>query len=255
MFRRIHPISLTVLLLGCSLPAGEPPPERLAWPVMGTMAAVSVPAANAGSLAALRDPVQAAFAGIEKRFSIFLPDSDLSRANRAAGNGEFVALAPDVAHVLRTALRLSRDSGGVFDPTIGPLMAAWGFRGGAAHREPTAEELAMARALVGWTNVIWDAAASNRARLARAGMRLDLGGIAKGYAVDAGYDRLLQAGHTNFLVDLGGNLRAHGEARTAAAGGAPACATRSRRTRSWAPCCSPTANPWQPPATTNGSWS
>jgi len=212
MFLRMRPSFLVAILLVRLLPAGEPPPERLAWPVMGTIAAVSAPAANAGDLPALRDPVQAAFAGIEKRFSIFLPDSDLGRANRAAGNGVFVALAPDVAHVLRTALRLSRDSGGVFDPTIGPLMAAWGFRGGAAHREPTAEELAMARALVGWTNIIWDAADSNRARLARAGMRLDLGGIAKGYAVDAGYDRLLQAGYTNFLVDLGGNLRAHGEA-------------------------------------------
>jgi len=179
---------------------------------MGTIAAVSAPAARVAELPAMRDPVQAAFAQVERKFSIFLPESDLSRANRAAGNNEFVDLSPEVARVLRTALRLSRDSKGVFDPTIGPLMAAWGFRNGSPRREPTAAELAEARAQVGWTNLIWDAAASNRVRLALAGMRLDLGGIAKGYAVDVGYDSLLRAGHSDFLVDLGGNLRAHGEA-------------------------------------------
>ncbi len=187
-------------------------PERLEWPVMGTVAAVSTPFVSARDLPALRAPVEAAFTAINTRFSIFQPDSDLSRANRAAGNGEFVTLSPDVAHVLRMALRLSHDSGGVFDPTIGPLMAVWGFRGGSVGREPTPEELATARTRVGWTHILWDADASNRMRLAQTGMRLDLGGIAKGYAVDVGYDCLLQAGYTNFMVDLGGNLRVHGEA-------------------------------------------
>ena len=210
---RSHVLLLVVLSFACRATAGElQPPERLQWPVMSTIAAVSTPAANADDLPAMRAPVQAAFADIETHFSIFRPDSDLSRANHATGNGEFVSLSPEVAHVLRVALRLSRDSGGVFDPTIGPLMAAWGFRGGSVRKEPTAEELAAARALVGWTNVIWDAMSSNRVRLALTGMRLDLGGIAKGYAVDVGYDRLCLAGYTNFLVDLGGNLRAHGEA-------------------------------------------
>lgn len=204
--------SLVGGLLTCHAAAETPPPERLQWPVMGTVAAVSTPAANVGDLPQLRDPVQAAFADIEQRFSIFRPESDISRLNAAAGNGEFVTLSPDVAHVLRAGLRLSRDSGGIFDPTIGPLMAAWGFRGGSVRKEPTADELAVARARVGWTHIIWDAADSNRARLARTGMRLDLGGIAKGYAVDVGYDRLRQAGYTNFMVDLGGNLRVHGEA-------------------------------------------
>ena len=219
MFLRMSPSFLVAILLARSLPAGEQPaPERLQWPVMGTLAAVSTPAASAGDLPALRDPVQAAFAGIEQRFSIFRPESDLCRLNNAAGKDEFVPIPPDVAHVLRTALRLSQDSNGVFDPTIGPLMAAWGFRGGSARKEPAAAELAAARTLVGWTNVIWDTAGSNRVRLALTGMRLDLGGIAKGYAVDVGYERLLLAGYTNFLVDLGGNLRAHGEAASGRGG-------------------------------------
>lgn len=198
------------LLAGCV--RGQLPPERVEWPVMGTIAAVSAPAAQTRDLPALRDRVQPAFAEIEARFSVFIPESDLSRVNRAAGTGAFVAIPTDVALVLRTALRLSRDSGGVFDPTVGPLMAAWGFRGGAVLHTPGADELAAARARVGWTNVIWDAEAPDRVRLARPGMRLDLGGIAKGFAVDVAYDRVRQAGYTNYLVDLGGNLRVCGQA-------------------------------------------
>lgn len=203
---------LLLLVASAALADDPPPPDRLQWPVMGTIAAVSAPAARAADLPAMRDPVQAAFAQLERKFSIFLPESDLSRVNRTAGSGAFVELSPEVAHVLRTAVQLAHDSGGVFDPTIGPLMAAWGFRGGSPRREPTAAELTVARLQVGWTNLAWDAAASNRVRLALPGMRLDLGGIAKGYAVDVGYDGLLRAGYADFLVDLGGNLRAHGEA-------------------------------------------
>ena len=206
-----RPASSAPLATHATTPTPQPP-ERLEWPVMGTTAAVSTPAASAQDLPALRAPVEEAFAEINAHFSIFQPESDLSRANRAAGNGEFVTLSPDVADVLRVALRLSRDSGGVFDPTIGPLMAAWGFRGGSVRKEPVPEELADARTLVGWNHILWDATASNRIRLNLPGMRLDLGGIAKGYAVDVGYNRLLQAGFTNFMVDLGGNLRVHGEA-------------------------------------------
>ena len=132
------------LMTGCATPS--PPPEREQWPVMGTVAAVSTPAAYASDLPALRDQALPAFMDIERGFSIFNPASDLSRVNAAAGNGEFVAIAPEAAMVLRVALRLSRDSGGVFDPTIGPLMTAWGFRGGKVRHAPSETELARARA-------------------------------------------------------------------------------------------------------------
>lgn len=202
-----------VLLAAPAYAASDPPPPvRVQWPVMGTIAAVSAPAADAANLPSLRDPVQAVFAEYERHFSIFRPESDLSRVNLAAGNGACLELRPDVAQVLHVALQLSRDSGGVFDPTIGPLMAAWGFRGGGVRHVPDAVALSLARAQVSWTHVLWDASASNRVRLARTGMRLDLGGLAKGAAVDAAYDRLRIAGCTRFLVDLGGNLRAAGEA-------------------------------------------
>lgn len=192
----------------------QTPPARIEWPVMNTMAAVETSADRAADLPALRDLAQPAWADIENRFSVFRPDSELNRVNNASGSGAWMEISPDVARVLQTALRLSRDSGGVFDPTIGPLMTAWGFRGGQMQHAPRAEELAAARARVGWTHIVWEGSSSNRIRLALPGMRLDLGGIAKGYAVDVAYDRILAAGYTNFLVDLGGNIRAHGESTT-----------------------------------------
>jgi len=179
---------------------------------MSTLAAVSVPSAQARDLPAARDCVQGGFSAVEKRFSVFLPTSDLSRINDAAGNGSFITISYDVGYVLHAALRLAADSDGVFDPTVGPLMAAWGFRGNQPPHPPTPEVLADVRRRVSWTNVIWQAAASNQVRLALPGMRLDLGGIAKGYAVDLAFAGLLQTGKTDFLVDLGGNLRAFGQA-------------------------------------------
>ncbi len=178
---------------------------------MSTVATVSTPAARAADLPALLKQAQDALADIENRFSVFKPDSELAQVNRLAGQ-EFFTLSPDIARVLRYALNTSRESGGAFDPTVGPLMAVWGFRGGEIQRVPGDDELAAARDQVGWTHVEWQAGESNRVRLARAGMKLDLGGIAKGYAVDVAFDRLRHSGFDHFLVDLGGNLRVQGSA-------------------------------------------
>ncbi len=198
------------LLCGCHhKPA---PPERVQWPVMSTLAAVSVPAAAVGELPACRDQVQVAFSKVEQHFSVFSSSSDLGRVNAAAGSSTFCLLSPDVAAVLRKALRLAEESHGVFDPTIGPLMAVWGFRGEQPLHVPDSNTMAIARACVGWTNVIWNPLETNKIRLATAGMRLDLGGIAKGYAVDLAFAHLRQAGCADFMIDLGGNLRAYGEA-------------------------------------------
>ena len=212
---RIPRSALRILFL-LSLAAGcrtaAPPPVSLQWPVMDTVASVSVPTADAASLPDRRDVVQPVFADIERRFSVFRPDSDLARLNAAAGQPDGAALSPDVASVMEYALRLSAESGGAFDPTVGPLMAVWGFRGGSIRKVPSPDDLAAARSQVGWTNVTHAAADPRRFILPRAGMRLDLGGIAKGYAVDVAFDALRRAGPPAFLVDLGGNLRAWGEA-------------------------------------------
>jgi len=112
------------------------------------------------------------------------------------------------------ALSMSRESEGAFNPLVGSLMAAWGFGNGATPSEPPSQEaLQAATLLADWHAIQFNA--ENRPctlYLPRKGMKLDLGAIAKGYAVDIAYEKLTHAGYTNILIDLGGNLRAMGEA-------------------------------------------
>ncbi len=199
--------ALLLLASACRRPA--PPPVESAGPTMGTVATVSVPAAAAAALPDQRAEVAQCFAELEQTLSIFRPDSDLARLNAAAG-GEPLTVGTDTLSVLSSALRAADASGGAFDPTVGPLMAVWGFRGtNRLVAPPGSELLAEARARVGWTNIVMHGA---EVGLRRTGMRLDLGGIAKGYAVDVAWNRLRAAGVTNFTVNLGGNLRCGGQA-------------------------------------------
>ena len=206
---------VAILLLaaaGCAREKPAPPPQSVQWLCMGTTAAVSAPAGQSARVQRLRETVGTAFAEIERDLSIFLTNSVLNAVNAAAGDPTPVPVNIHVAAVLRHALDVAKAGGGAFDPTVGPLMALWGFRSGSVTQAPAAAAIAETLERVGWRHVRLDLTdpAAPTAALARPGMRLDLGGIAKGYAVDLAYDRLRAASETDFLINLGGNLRAHG---------------------------------------------
>lgn len=133
-------------------------------------------------------------------------DSELSRLSRSSGSGQWVSLSPDLARVLRAAETVSRQSEGAFDITVGPLVQLW-KRARRQRELPSATLLAEARAATGWTNVVLRKTASGwQARLLRPGMRLDLGGIAKGYALDEAARVLRHQGVTRFLISGGGDM-------------------------------------------------
>jgi thiamine biosynthesis lipoprotein len=139
---------------------------------------------------------------IDRLMSHYKPASELSRVNREAGS-RAVVVEPELFDFLALCLRESRDSGGAFDITVGPLMKAWGFFRGEG-RLPDPRMLEEARARVGYRHVLLDAAARTL-RFARPGMELDLGGIAKGYAVDRVVALLRGRGVTAALVSAGGS--------------------------------------------------
>jgi len=139
---------------------------------------------------------------IDRLMSHYKPESPLSRINREAARGP-VAVDPELFDFLAECLRYSRESDGAFDVTVGPLMKAWGFFEGDG-RVPSAPELAAARAGVGYGHVILDAEART-VRFDRPGVELDLGGIAKGYAVDRAVAVLRQRGVVAALVSAGGS--------------------------------------------------
>ena len=128
---------------------------------------------------------------IDRLMSHYRPESPLSRLNREAASGP-VAVEPELLAFLAECLRYSRESGGAFDITVGPLMKAWGFFGGEG-RLPEDAEVAAAGAKVGYRHVVLD---RDRATVAfdQPGVELDLGGIAKGYAVDRAAKRARERG-------------------------------------------------------------
>jgi thiamine biosynthesis lipoprotein len=145
---------------------------------------------------------------LELTFSRFRPASELSRLNRHAGQGPAVT-DPEVFQLLSSALDLSEKTGGAFDITVGQLTRAWGFAEQQA-RIPDGRELAAARELVGWRNVELDAK-WRTVLFTRPGLELDLGAIAKGYAVDRAIEVLRSAGVSG-LVDAGSSsIAATGE--------------------------------------------
>ena len=198
-----------ILSSGCH-PAREP--LRVQWLTMGTFAAVQC--ADHASAPQARDITQAAFDGLNRELSAWKGDSVLMAVNRAAGSAEPVPISSSFETVLRFALTVCKESDGAFNPLIGPVMRVWGFNGAASRTAPPdAAELRAAAALADWRSIEFVALTNGTAlRLPVPGMQLDLGAIAKGYAVDVAWERLRAARHTNLLIDLGGNLRAIGEA-------------------------------------------
>ncbi len=202
--------SLIALLAAC---ARTPlPPATLQWLCMGTTAAVSAPHGEEARLQRIRAAAGETFAEIERDLSVFRPASTLAAINAAAGSGIPVTLGAHAAAVIALARDAAAAGGGAFDPTVGPLMALWGFRGTTRTQPPDEAEIAAARARVDWRAIRLDTLpdGTSAASLACTDMALDLGGIAKGYAVDCAFDRLRATQETDFLINLGGNIRACG---------------------------------------------
>ena len=160
----------------------------------GTHGAAAVPRA----LEAALDEVDR----IDRLMSHYKPDSPLSRLNREAAQGP-VRVDRELFDLLAECLRYSRESDGAFDVTVGPLMKVWGFFRGEG-RLPADEEIAAVRERVGYRHVILDEE-NQTVRFARPGLELDLGGIAKGYAVDRAVAVLRTHGVLAALVSAGGS--------------------------------------------------
>jgi len=141
---------------------------------------------------------------VDSLMSTYRSSSDLSRVNAAAGSAMPVRVAPHTMAVLEKALLYWRLSGGAFDPTVGPVVQAWA-QAGMRRRRPDRRALDSLRRLVGFGGVELDSAQST-VRLPRVGMRLDLGGIAKGFALDLARRALRDDDVRGGSIDLGGNL-------------------------------------------------
>lgn len=188
----------------------EPPPIRpdgtifAETELMGTRASINLwlgpgeDAIEAGK--AIRDAI-AEMARIESIASEWQPDSELSALNRAAG-GEPMSLSPELFAILARSKQVSADTGGLFDVTFHGIGQLWHFTPGS--QPPAAEAIAERLALIDWQQLELDEA-TRSARLAKPGMKIGLGAIAKGYAVDKAAALLTERGFRHHIVEAGGD--------------------------------------------------
>lgn len=184
-----------------------PQAAALAGATMGTTwsARLALPAGCAETSA--RQIIQAALDEVVAEMSTWEDHSDITRYNRA-GPG-WRALPAGFWHVLTHALALAEESGGAYDPTVGPLVNAWGFGPHQrAFEPPSPAAVEAARARCGWRRVKLDP--ERRAAWQEGGTYLDLSSIAKGHGVDRAAQALDALGATGYLVEVGGELRARG---------------------------------------------
>jgi FAD:protein FMN transferase len=139
---------------------------------------------------------------IDRLMSHYKKDSPLSEINRESSKRP-VTVVPELFDFLSECLRYSRESDGAFDITVGPLMKAWGFFRDEG-RMPSDSELSNARSSTGYSHIILDQT-EKIVRFDQPGVELDLGGIAKGYAVDRVVKLLKAHGVDRALVSAGGS--------------------------------------------------
>jgi len=213
----------TVMVLATACNRTAPPPVERTWPTMGTFASITLRGDDAEHLPYYQAETRRCFDALNAGLSVYLPDSELSQFNKATG---MVTVTPSTYEVLQQTLYYAALSEGAFDPTVSPLIKMWGFSGGATPSNlPSTTAIAEALSRTGYHHLKLSPPAPPLplassplppapllAGFDQRGMSLDLGGIAKGFAVDAAYALLTARQPANTLINLGGNIRCHGMA-------------------------------------------
>jgi thiamine biosynthesis lipoprotein len=174
--------------------------------IMGTAIRVELWGGERAAAEAAIDAVMAEMHRIDHLMSPYKESSELSRINREAAQHP-VEVCPELFDLLAQSLEFSRLSGGAFDITYASAGHLYDYR---KRIRPTAAELDTARAAIGYRNLQLDAA-RRTVRFAKPGMRIDLGGFAKGYAVDNGASILAARGVRHAVVAAGGDSRMLGD--------------------------------------------
>lgn len=175
---------------------------------MGTRVTLTVWGHDEATVDLAAQEVFAEFKRVDRLMTSWLDDSDVSRINAAAG-GKPVRVGEEVLGVIQKALEVARASNGAFDITVGAFRGLWKFDQDIDGTIPNPADVRARLPLVGYRNVIVNGKKST-VRLRRKGMRITLGGIAKGYAVDRAVKLMHQRNLQNFIIQAGGDLYAAG---------------------------------------------
>jgi thiamine biosynthesis lipoprotein len=178
---------------------------------MGTTYSIRVnPPLTPEAFQRVRRAVETELKSVNRQMSTWQPDSEISRFNRIEA-GQALSISNPFAETVKEAIRLCRLSNGAFDPTLEPLINLWGFgpQKTAALEEPSADEIAAARARTGIDGI--ELQPGPKLLKKNPGLSLSLSAIAKGYGVDAVANLLRLEKLDGFLVEIGGEIYAEGE--------------------------------------------
>jgi len=176
--------------------------------IMGTRISVEVWHEDPAAAGAAIDAVIAEMHRVDELMSHYKPESQLSQVNRDAAKAP-VKVDPELAGLIARALEFSELSDGAFDITYASVGYLYDYR---ERKHPTEAEIQAALPAVNWRHVVVDREAST-VRFLEPGVRIDLGGIAKGHAVDSSIAILEARGIRNATVTAGGDSRILGDRR------------------------------------------
>lgn len=172
--------------------------------MMGTMITIKVFGPHRVAAA---DAVSDMFKRLEDLMSVNIETSEVSQINANAGK-QAVKVSEDTFAVMKKAIEYAERTDGLFDPSIGPLVDLWGI--GTSHAKvPTQAEIDRTLPLVNYKNIQIDEV-HQTIYLTQPGMKIDVGGIAKGYAADKAIEIYREKKVKSGFVNLGGNVMVHG---------------------------------------------
>lgn len=177
--------------------------SHLTGETMGTMWSVkTLPVEGAADA---ESAIQSILDTVDAQMSTWRADSELSLVR--AGEGP-VPVSAETASVVQAALNLAQETGGAYDPTVQPLMEMWGFHGDAPMRWPSDADISAAKAQMGFEKV--KVSLGENPTVDAGGTALDLSSIAKGFSVDWVSNALSGRGSTDYMVEVGGEVRVAG---------------------------------------------
>lgn len=196
---------LVSLMSACGLQDSKKT-TKISQIAMGTLVEISA----VGAPDKTKPAIYAAFQEIKRveDLTSFHKSSGLTELNRSGGEGAMKS-DPELVELLKKSLVFSELSGGAFDATVGPLAQLWNFSGVSGPRLPDSQEVTQTLPLIGWKKLEVDAD-KNTISLPSKGMAVDLGAIAKGYALDRAADKIRSFGIESALINAGGDIVAFG---------------------------------------------
>ena len=217
MHRRTVAVAVLFISLGNSARASAAQPLVISGPTMGTTYHVKIVDADSADRLTLQSEIDSQLADVDRRLSTYRQDSEISRFNRAPAN-EWFPVSPATAELVSVAKQYADETSGALDVTVGPLLRLWHFGPDAISDTTSSADLAppmeakiqAAHAVVGHEKleVRLDPPAL---RKQVAGLEVDLSSIGEGYAIDQIANSLADRGYEDYLIELGGEVRASGQ--------------------------------------------